>query len=76
LFSIGFSTSMEKARNHYKNPNEIHKFTNSQIQKGCLVSVLCAFEYGFEVLFVEGYFEVFEDVCSAQKSRDFVGVCE
>jgi len=28
LFSIGFSTSLEKPRNHYKNLNETRKFTN------------------------------------------------
>jgi hypothetical protein len=28
---------MEKARNHYKNPNEIHQFINLPIYKGLLV---------------------------------------
>jgi len=28
---------MEKARNHYKNPNKIHQFTNLPIYKGLLV---------------------------------------
>ena len=65
LPDIGFSTSL-KAKQNYKNPNEIHQliyqFMNLESR---FASVLRAFEYGFEVLFVEGYSEVFEDVCSA-----------